>query len=312
MEEFILSRTKNFKKSNNYLNNRSSYPRKVYGVDNINTEYYKRNLWNIIYSIFDFENIPEYWDINYIKDVLYREGYITVVEYNGDAWALRGGLAGVNLYNKPTDILISNPVIGGFSRKIGKDGEIVYLNILNNKPYSIAPLVQHYAELLAQIDRSINTSLINSRVAHIYECETDADVATIQKAYDMVSYGQPMVAIKKGTGMIAESRVTLANVKNTYIGNDLLLTKRTIMNEFLTAVGINNRNTDKKERLITDEANRNNREIARNVGLWLENLTACFDRVNKLFGLNIKVKLKNRNEEKTEEEGEKYELAESD
>ena len=73
--------------------------------------------------------------------------------------------------------------------------------------------------------------------------------------------------------------------------------KRSIMNEFLTEIGINNANTSKRERLISDEANANNEEIQTIVELWLDNLKKCCDKVNKMFNLNIGIELRHKEEE---------------
>ncbi len=71
------------------------------------------------------------------------------------------------------------------------------------------------------------------------------------------------------------------NVKNTYIGNDLLLTKRSIMNEFLTEIGINNANTDKRERLNSDEVNANNSEVRCTIVRFIDTLNECARKINE-------------------------------
>lgn len=59
-------------------------------------------------------------------------------------------------------------------------------------------LINRYAVLLANIDCSLNVSLYNSRLAHVFEAETDAQVKSLQKMYDDVSRGNPAVFLKKG------------------------------------------------------------------------------------------------------------------
>ena len=60
-----------------------------------------------------------------------------------------------------------------------------------------------------------------------------------------------------------------------------------LLNEVRTFLGINNSNTNKKERLITDEVNSNNQEImAQREALLLQRKIAC-DKINSMFGLNI-------------------------
>ena len=68
------------------------------------------------------------------------------------------------------------------------------------------------------------------------------------------------------------------------------------MNEALTFLGINNANTDKKERLITDEVRANDEQlyIARQIMLNARK-QAC-DEINKMFGLNIDVEFRGEEE----------------
>ena len=68
------------------------------------------------------------------------------------------------------------------------------------------------------------------------------------------------------------------------------------MNEALTFLGINNANTDKKERLITDEVKANDEQlyVARQVMLNARK-QAC-EEINKMFGLNIDVEFRGEEE----------------
>ena len=58
---------------------------------------------------------------------------------------------------------------------------------------------------------------------------------------------------------------------------------------FDTDIGIPNANTDKRERLITDEVNANNVETMTRCELWLETLRKGIDKANSKYGLNISV-----------------------
>lgn len=264
-------------------------PKTVNGLQNNSYFYYRNQLYNKIFSLFTFNNVPDYWDIDYLKNTLFKGGYIPVVLYNGQPWALRGAYSGINIYGNPTEIMINNPVVGSFSRTIGVDGELLYFNKVDNGYLGLEPLVKRYALLLAQCDASINTTLMNSRVRHIFEGENDAEIKSYMKVYDDVSRGKPRVFIKKGANAMKESNFNFLNVKNTYIGNDIIITKRSIINEFLTEIGIANANTDKRERLTNDEIRSNNGETTANISLWKDTLNRCFSRINRLFGTNITV-----------------------
>jgi hypothetical protein len=64
---------------------------------------------------------------------------------------------------------------------------------------------------------------------------------------------------------------------------------RKIENQFNTEIGIPNANTDKRERLITDEVNSNNTETGLRAEMWLEELKAGVEKTNAMFNLNLSV-----------------------
>lgn len=197
--------------------------------------------------------------------------------------ALEGSFYGQNMYYMPTNVLVNNPVLRQIDEKIGEKGELLYINYEYNKFQGVMSLINRYAVLLANIDCSLNVSLYNSRLAHVFEAETDAQLKSLQKMYDTISRGNPAVFLKKGMKNIGKDNDIgyFLNVKNTYIGNDLLLTKRSIMNEFLTEIGINNANTDKRERLNSDEVNANNSEVRCTIVRYIDSLNECAKRINE-------------------------------
>ena len=81
-------------------------------------------------------------------------------------------------------------------------------------------------------------------------------------------------------------------VKQNFVADDIQLLKRKIVNEFLTDIGINNTNLDKRERLTDDEVNANNDEVIANIWHWYDNISDGIKRANNLFNLNIEVKIR--------------------
>ena len=60
---------------------------------------------------------------------------------------------------------------------------------------------------------------------------------------------------------------------------------RKIEQEFLTRIGLPNTNTDKKERLTTDEVNSNNVETRALADLWLDTINRECDKAREMFDL---------------------------
>lgn len=258
-------------------------PKSANDMTNKSFFFYQVQLMTKLKSVLTVSGYPSNWNIDNMWDVLLTNGYIPVVKTDIGTLALEGGFYGQNMYYMPTNVLVNNPVLRQIDEKIGEKGELLYINYEYNKFQGVMPLINRYAVLLANIDCSLNVSLYNSRIAHVFEAETDAQLKSLQKMYDDVSRGNPAVFLKKGMKNIGKDNDSsyFLNVKNTYIGNDLLLTKRSIMNEFLTEIGINNANTDKRERLNSDEVNANNSEVRCTIVRFIDLLNECAKKINE-------------------------------
>jgi hypothetical protein len=93
--------------------------------------------------------------------------------------------------------------------------------------------------------------------------ESKSQAETMKKMFDEISSGHPAVFVNENA--VNPAKFFFNNVKQNFVGEELQTVKRSIINEFLTEIGINNANTDKRERLNSDEVNANNSEIGCNV-----------------------------------------------
>ena len=81
----------------------------------------------------------------------------------------------------------------------------------------------------------------------------------------------------------------MQNVGQNYITDRVLSDVRKIEAMFDTHIGIPNANTDKRERLVTDEVNANNVETFSKCALWLEELQEGCRKANDMFGIDMAV-----------------------
>ena len=80
------------------------------------------------------------------------------------------------------------------------------------------------------------------------------------------------------------------NVGANYIVTDILNDMKSIEDRFNTDIGIPNANTQKRERLVTDEVNVNNVDTQSKVLLWLDTISKGLQQTNELFNLNLSVR----------------------
>jgi len=272
-------------------------PTDVKGVFNARTEYYKTQLQRTAFSIIDIDfNKDNLWDKDYIREAVLIKGCMTVTEdNNGVLLPLKCGVTGVNVFNRGTTAIIANPVVGSFERTIGVDCELVYLQQKQGSRFrSLQPIITIYAQKLANCDAAIDINLFNSRLPYIFQASSQQVAESFKAMYDEIAEGNPAVYVDESLGNLLQnesgSNITVFKGKENFIADLVQNEKVQIMNEFLTAIGINTANTTKRERQVVDEVNANNIEIKANIKLWKQNIDDCCERVNKMFpnaGLRI-------------------------
>ena len=265
-------------------------PSQVKGRYNASTEYHKRYLYNKLFSRFKF-TLPKEWDLNFFRFYLFRCGSIAVIYTNEYGWVAQPyGIVKLNLYYNPAEITVFNQFFRTDKTGIiGVNSEIIHLF---DDYFGFDDLITRYAEILAQIDRAINVNLMNCNVSMFFPAQSKKQADEIKEAYAEATTGKPFVTINKDAMGDDQIGPLLGNVKGNYIVDSLLEARRNIINQFLTEVGIANANTDKKERLITDEVNQNNDETKAIIAVVYDNLKKCFDKVNQISGLSLNVALR--------------------
>lgn len=258
-------------------------PREVEGLTNISAEYYRTYMLKKLFAIFKVGGVPYNWDMDYFWTHLFLDGVICITDTEVGVVPLKTGTTGLNFYDHPTECVITNYVLGDFTRKIDIDCALVKLQFDFG---SVNSMLDRYAYLLAACDSSVAVNLMNSKVAFIGEADSKAQAESLMAMYDQIAMGKPAV-FKKSSG--GETSWQLMNVKNTFIADVVQDVRRTLINDFLTEIGIMNYNMGKKARLNMEEVHGNDMEIYCNVAHWLECISAGFDVANRLFGLNLTI-----------------------
>ena len=154
-------------------------------------------------------------------------------------------------------------------------------------------LVTTYADLMALALETTGANLLNSKLSFVFFAENKTAAESFKKLYDSVASGEPMAVIDKN--LLLEDgtpawQIFTQNVGQNYITDRLLNDMKTLEDQFNTVIGVPNANTQKRERMITDEVNANNVDTQCRVNLWLETMNKDIEQVNKMFGTDIKVK----------------------
>lgn len=107
--------------------------------------------------------IPENWDSNYFKAVLFSWGYFAVIDT--PAFGIipqQAGLKGYNVQYQPTNAIISNPRINQILEPIiGKECAVIrirpdYCGMLD--------IVNYYGDMMALTAETLDTNILNSNL----------------------------------------------------------------------------------------------------------------------------------------------------
>lgn len=276
------------------LYNAQLNPSTVHASNTALSAFFQRYLMLKLFSRYDF-TLPEEWDYDYFRYVLFTMGYIGVMQT--DKYGVicqHGTVSGYNVYYRPSRLLVSNPALRRtYDLRIGEDCEIIKLSPDWRGAYD---LIQLYADQMAVCMEAFGVNAINSKFAFVFAADNKAMAETMKKMFDQISSGQPASFVSDKQLFDDEGnprwQLFVNNLKQNYVGNDLLQSLTTIEHKFNTLIGFNNANTDKKERLNSDEVNANNEEVRSLSSLWLEEMTDSMDKANEMFGLNLSVKLR--------------------
>ena len=254
------------------------------------TYYFKRYLLEKTFSVFKW-TLPENWNKDYFRFVLYLMGYITIV--NTDRFGVipqLSGLRGYNVFYAPTHAIITNPLISGILEP-EIDSQCVVIKLTPDY-CGIGDLISYYADMMSLTAEMAGMNVVNSKLAFIVGARNKAMAESMKKMYDQIQSGNPLVVYDSKYS--PEDNKTLIefysqNLKENFIAPDALLTLKKLENEFAMKIGLANVNSEKKERLTNEEVQANRDETYCIADSWLESLKEGCAKANSMFGLQLSV-----------------------
>ena len=267
------------------------FPSSVHFSKNKTFEFWERALFQRACSVVDFD-IPQEWQGS-VRDFFYyclfRFGYVAIWNDRIHGFTFQPcSLTGYDWYYQFTNALIANPADKKSKNlKIGEDCEILKLTPDYRGVWDI---ISHYAEKLSGMDASMDMSIINSRIANIIGAKTKAAAEGLKKIMDLVSNGQPTVIYdyllhNDMKDKDSPFQVLDLNVSKNYILDKQLADFACILNQFDSEVGIPTLPyTQKKERMITDEATMKTVDGTSRSRTWKQTVDASLKKINKKYG----------------------------
>lgn len=171
-----------------------------------------------------------------------------------------------------------------YTRHLDADDCVIIRNNLLALPTEA--FIMHYVNKITESERTMDVNIKACKTPVVFACD-DKDVLTFKRIFQQVDGNVPAIFADKGLNLDS-IQAFLTGVK--FMGNELMDYKRSVESDLLTFLGQDNTPVDKKERLITDEANANDQLISSFADLQLEARKKACKEINEKFGLNISVK----------------------
>ncbi len=278
-------------------------PKDVDGVANTSSLYYRDKLLRIILGRFDITGWNEDWDLDYAMTALFTDGFFTITDTDIGVVPLRCGVHGNNVFNRPNQVIVANHILGSFNRTIGVDCALIRLQY---NYHGLDSLLQRYSTMLAMCDSSQAVNILNAKVSFVAFAESKSQAESMKKMYDDIAMGRPAVFLKGDPTM--RDQFMFNNARQNFVGAEIQDLKSRIIDEFLTEIGIKNTNTEKRERLVTYEAESREEEINSGVSHWIRTVNEGLNTANQLYDLNLRFSLRQLGREERRED----ELSKSD
>lgn len=249
------------------------------------TDYFNR-LFELAINMFKWENLPETVDERFLELALCEKGYC--LYFNDDIMgnlALTCMIGGeLDVYRIPTR-RIAFAVNGYQAERTNKDSVLIYNNYLHTPTMRTISL---YAERLTAIERAIDLN-VNAQKTPIALLTDEKQKRTIEEIYRKYEGNAPVIIGAKNLDLDSVKALTTGA---PYVADKLNILKRQIWNEALTFFGIENANTEKRERLVSDEITSNLGGVQAQRYVMLNAREQAADKINRMFGTNISVKFR--------------------
>lgn len=250
---------------------------------------YQNMLWGLAEARFVWDGLPETVNERYLERVLHRHGLAVFFEdprLHAFLALHAAGTGDVDVYGDPKTFRVTgNRYI---NREISsKDCVPIWTN---RNRVNDQWVVNYYAAALAEAAETVRVNALNSRSPMILALSQEQRLAG-ENFYRQVAEGQPVIfTVKDDMGRgLAESVQALDNRQSPNAISDAIRVKKEIWDDAMLALGIQCAPPDKKERLVDDEVEAIQGQIAAFRGVAIGARQEAADAINERYGLNVSV-----------------------
>nr|DAO26661.1 MAG TPA: upper collar protein [Caudoviricetes sp.] len=245
-------------------------------------QYYNR-LTELAICMYEWRNLPSTIDERFLELALYSDGMAVFFRDEVLGYlALQVMIGGeLDVYRVP--LLRTAYATNGYNMPLNATNSVIIFN--NNLRTNSMLDVEMYARRLYEIERTIDVNVKGQKTPTLIKCNENQRL-TLKNLYMKYDGNEPFIF---GERDLDPESIKVLQTGAPYVADKLNILKRQIWNEALTYLGIDNANTEKKERLISDEVTSNLGGVAAQRFTRLNARRKAAKQINEMFGLNIEV-----------------------
>lgn len=260
-------------------------------------QYYNR-LLELAINMYKWKNLPDTVDERFLELTLFSDGMAVYFrdEILGDL-CLQTMIGGnLDVYRIPMER--SAYAANGYQVRLDPTNSVI---IFNNYTHTNSMLdIEMYARRLYNIERTIDVN-VNAQKTPVMVIGSESQRLTLKNLMMQYDGNEPFIY---GDDKLNVNALNVLRLDAPYVADKLNILKRQIWNEALTYLGIENSNTEKKERLVTDEITSNLGGVEAQRFCRLNARRKAADQINAMFGTNITVDFREENKVKYFDEAE--------
>ena len=239
-------------------------------------------------SIFTWEGLDEvagFGASRFLEQSLFRYGKAVFIKDDEIGYKVMNATPSdkLNSYYLPIKV---NAYSIDYNKTFDLDDCVYIMNNELQKPTSSS--IALFSKRLYETERTIDVNLHAQRTPIIIEGSKNT-MLTLKNAYMQFDGNVPVIYGNKEFNL--DSKLNVLHTDAPFVIDKLENYKHELQNDCMTFLGINNANTQKRERLITDEVNSNNDLINYYLNCFYKTRKQACDLINKKYGLKIKLVL---------------------